>query len=138
MAQQVRELMAEPVTVPADTTLTEAARLMRDADIGDVVIVDGGRPRGMVTDRDIVVRGIAEHRLPDDTTIGEICTSDLAIVAPDDPVERAAQLMRETAVRRLPVVEGEQLVGVVSLGDLAIERDEGSALAEISASDPNS
>jgi CBS domain-containing protein len=138
MAQQVRELMTEPVTVPADTTLTEAARLMRDADIGDVVIVEDDRPRGMVTDRDIVVRGIAEHRSPDDTAVDEICTSDLATVAPHDPVERAVQLMRETAVRRLPVVEDQQLVGVVSLGDLAIERDEDSALAEISAADPNS
>jgi CBS domain-containing protein len=138
MTQQVRELMAEPVTVPADTTLTEAARLMRDADIGDVVIVDGDRPRGMVTDRDIVVRGIAEHHAPDDTTVAEICTSDLATVSPDDPVERAVQVMGETAVRRLPVVDGERLVGVISLGDLAIERDEDSTLAEISAADPNS
>jgi CBS domain-containing protein len=138
MTQQVRELMAEPATVPADTTLTEAARLMRDADIGDVIIVDGGQPRGMVTDRDIVVRGIAEHHSPDDTTVGEICTSELATVAPDDPIERAVRLMRETAVRRLPVVDGERLVGVVSLGDLAIERDEDSTLAEISAADPNS
>jgi CBS domain-containing protein len=137
MAQQVGELMAQPVTVPADSTLREAAQLMRDADIGDVIVVDGNRPSGVVTDRDIVVRGLAEGHSPDDTTVGEIATRDLAAVAPGDPVSRAVQLMRETAVRRLPVVEGEQLVGVISLGDLAIERDEDSALADISAAEPN-
>jgi CBS domain-containing protein len=138
MAQLVRELMAEPVTVPADTSLREAAQLMRDADIGDVIIVADGRPRGVVTDRDIVVRGLAEGNSPDDTTVADICTSDLATVSPDDPMERAVETMRETAVRRLPVVEGDRLVGVVSLGDVAIERDEKSALADISAADPNS
>src|SRR4051794_3967659 len=138
MAQLVRELMAEPVTVAADTSLREAAQLMRDADIGDVIIVADGHPRGLVTDRDIVVRGLAEGNSPDDTTVADICTSDLATVSPDDPMERAVQTMRETSVRRLPVVEGDRLVGVVSLGDVAIERDETSALADISAADPNS
>lgn len=138
MARLVRELMAEPVTVPADTALTEAARLMRDADIGDVVIVDGSRPRGVVTDRDIVVRGIAEHRSPEDTTVADVCTRDLVTVAPDDDMERAAELMRGASVRRLPVVEADRLVGMISLGDVAIERDEDSALADISAADPNS
>jgi len=139
MNRQVKDLMAEPVTVPADTTLTEAARLMRDADIGDVIVAnEQGRPNGLVTDRDIVVRGIAEGHVPDDTTVGDICTRDLATVGPDDAVERAVELMREYAVRRLPVVDGDQLVGVISLGDLAIERDESSALADISAAEPNS
>jgi CBS domain-containing protein len=128
--------MTEPVTVPADTTLTEAAQLMRDADIGDVIIVEDGQPRGMVTDRNTVVRAIAEHHSPDDTTVADIATRDLATVSPDDPVDRAVRLMRDTAVRHLPVVEDERLVGVVSLGDLAVERDEESALADISAADP--
>ena len=138
MTRQVRDLMAEPVTVPFDTTLTEAARLMRDADIGDVIVAAQGRPNGLVTDRDIVVRGLAEGHQPNNTTVGEICTRDLATVSPEDPVERAVELMRQLAVRRLPVVEGDQLVGVVSLGDLAIERDQRSALADISAAEPNS
>src|SRR4051794_15734423 len=137
MAQRISDLMAEPVTVTPDTSLREAARLMRDADMGDVILAEDGRPRGVVTDRDIVVRGIAEHGSPDDTTVGEICTRDLVTVSPDDPVERAVRLMREMAVRRLPVVDGDRLVGVVSLGDLAIEGDQDSALAEISAADPN-
>jgi CBS domain-containing protein len=138
MARQVKELMAEPVTVSGDATLTEAARLMRDADIGDVIVADGGRPVGVVTDRDIVVRGIAEEHAPGDTTVADVCTRDLVTVSPDDTIEQAAQLMREVAVRRLAVVEGDRLVGVISLGDLAIERDESSALADISAADPNS
>ncbi|RZU53668.1 CBS domain protein [Krasilnikovia cinnamomea] len=119
MPEQVRELMAVPITVPADTTLSEAAELMRDADIGNLVIADGGRPHGIVTDRDIVIHGIADHRSPDATTVGDICTNDLATVGPDAPVERAAQLMRETAVWRLPVVDGDRVVGVVALSDLS-------------------
>jgi CBS domain-containing protein len=138
MAQRIGDLMAEPVTVPPDTTLREAARLMSDADVGDLILAEDGRPQGVVTDRDIVVRGLAEHESPDSTTVGEICTRDLVTVSPDDPVERAVQLMRETAVRRLPVVAADRIVGVISLGDLAIERAEDSALAEISAAEPNS
>jgi CBS domain-containing protein len=138
MARLVRELMAEPVTLPGDATLTEAARLMRDADIGDVIVADGERPLGVVTDRDIVVRGIAEEHAPSDTTVADVCTRDLVTVSPDDPVEQAVRLMRQVAVRRLAVVDGDRLVGVISLGDVAIERDESSALADISAADPNS
>ncbi len=139
MARTVRELMAEPVTVPADTSLTEAAQLMRDADLGDLVVVDeSGAPRGIVTDRDIVVRGIAEHRLPDDTTVGSVCTADLVMVTPDDDLERAATLIREASVRRLPVVQGQRVVGVITVGDLAIERYGSSALADVTAAEPNS
>src|SRR5919202_2155939 len=129
MARLVRELMAEPVTLPGDATLTEAARLMRDADIGDVIVADGERPLGVVTDRDIVVRGIAEEHAPSDTTVADVCTRDLVTVSPDDPVEQAVRLMRQVAVRRLAVVHGDRLVGVISLGDVALERDETSAPA---------
>ncbi len=138
MARQVKDVMAEPVTVPADTTLTEAAQVMRDADIGDVIVMDGDRPVGVVTDRDIVVRGVAEAHSPQDTTVGDICTHDLVTVSPADDLTRATQMMRQAAVRRLPVLEGERLIGVISLGDVAIERDERSVLADISAADPNS
>ena len=137
MAPRIKDLMAEPVTVPPDTSLREAARLMGDGDIGDLILAENGRPVGVVTDRDIVVRGIAEHGSPDSTTVGDICTRDLVTVSPEDPVERAVQLMRETAVRRLPVLEGDRIVGVISLGDLAIERDGDSALADISAAEQN-
>jgi CBS domain-containing protein len=138
MAQLVRDLMAEPITVRANTSLTEAARLMRDADIGDVIVADAKRPIGMLTDRDIVVRGVAEEHEPRDTTVGEICSMDVIAVGPGDNIAQAVALMRRAAVRRLPVVEADRLVGVVSLGELAIDRDENSALAEISVAEPNS
>jgi CBS domain-containing protein len=139
MAQLVRELMAEPVvTVTADATLTEAARMMRDADIGDVIVVKKSKPVGVLTDRDIVVRGIAENRTPGTVTAGEICTTDIVSVAPDAEISQAIALMRRAAVRRLPVTEMGELIGVLSLGELAIERDETSVLADISSAEPNS
>ncbi len=138
-AHKVRELMVEePLCVPADTTVTEAAQRMRDADIGDLIIVDGQRPQGIITDRDIVVRAVAEEHNPSDVTVAEICSGSLINVSPDDDLDRAVELMREHAVRRLPVIEDNRLVGVLSLGDIAIERDEESALAEITAAEPNS
>jgi CBS domain-containing protein len=139
MAQLVRELMAEPVvTVTADATITEAARMMRDADIGDVIVVKKTKPVGVLTDRDIVVRGVAENRTPGTVTAGEICTTDVVSVAPDAEISQAIALMRRAAVRRLPVTEMGELVGVLSLGELAIERDETSVLADISSAEPNS
>jgi CBS domain-containing protein len=139
MAQLVRELMAEPVvTVTSDATLTDAARMMRDADIGDVIVVKKTKPVGVLTDRDIVVRGVAENRSPSSVTAGEVCSTDLVSVAPDAEISQAIALMRRAAVRRLPVTEMGQLVGVLSLGELAIERDETSVLADISSAEPNS
>jgi CBS domain-containing protein len=131
--------MAEPVvTVMADATLTDAARLMRDADIGDVVVVHKNKPIGVLTDRDIVVRGIADNRMPGTVTAGEICSTDLVSVEQDAEISEAIALMRRAAVRRLPVTERGDLVGLLSLGELAIERDETSVLADISSAEPNS
>jgi CBS domain-containing protein len=139
MAQLVRELMAEPVvTVTADATLTDAARLMRDADIGGVIVVKRNKPVGVLTDRDIVVRGIADNRMPATVTAGEICSTDVVSIAPDAEISQAIALMRRAAVRRLPVTEAGELIGVLSLGELAIERDETSVLADISSAEPNS
>jgi CBS domain-containing protein len=133
MGQQVKEVMTtRPVTLNRDASLVEAARLMRDRGIGDVIVVEGDDAEGIVTDRDIVIRGVAEGADPNTTRLGQVVSGDLTSVAPDDPVERAIELMREKAVRRLPVLEGGKPVGVVSLGDLAIQRDAGSVLADIS------
>ncbi|MBO0869198.1 MAG: CBS domain-containing protein [Micromonosporaceae bacterium] len=137
MADKVRDLMAEPVTVPTDATLIEAAQLMRDADIGDVIVAENGTVRGIITDRDIVVRGVAAEHLPADTPVGTVCSGDPITVTPEDDVRRAITLMRQYAIRRLPVVDGGGLVGVISLSDAALDRDEDSALAEISAAEPN-
>ena len=138
MAQQIRELMTpNPVSLPGTASVCEAARTMRDADIGDVIVIEKNQICGIVTDRDIVVRTLAEGRDPATTTLADICSHALTTVSPADSIEHAVQLMRSKAIRRLPVVEGEQAVGIVSLGDLAVERDPGSALGDISAAPPN-
>ncbi len=138
MAQTVREVMtAKPVALQSGTTLQEAARAMRDHDVGSVVVLDDDVVRGIVTDRDIVVRAVAEGRDPATTVLAEISSERVVTVSPDDPVDRAVALMREHAVRRLPVVENGRPAGIVSIGDLAIERDPESVLGRISAAEPN-
>jgi CBS domain-containing protein len=126
-----------PTTAPASMLLVEAARAMRDAGIGDVIVVEGEEVRGVLTDRDIVVRAIAEGRDPVQTRVGEIMSRELTSVAPDDEVEAAIKLMREKAIRRLPVLERGRPIGVLSLGDLAVARDPASVLGTISAAPPN-
>jgi CBS domain-containing protein len=123
--------------VDADDTIVDAARIMRDADVGAVIVLQGRRVSGIATDRDIAVRAVADGRDPSGTTIAEIASKDIVALSPDEPIDRAVQVMREKAVRRLPVVEGDRPVGIVSIGDLAIQRDSESALADISASSPN-
>ncbi|MFD8143168.1 CBS domain-containing protein [Streptomyces sp. NPDC059708] len=138
MTRRVHEVMTgNPVAVERPTSLAEAARVMRDADIGDVLVVDRGRLRGILTDRDLVVRAMADGRDPAGTTVDAVCTTDPLTVRPDDGVDEAIALMRRKALRRLPVVTGDgELVGVVSLGDLVVEQDPGSALAAIAAAGP--
>jgi CBS domain-containing protein len=137
--QLVRDVMtARVVTLPPETTLAEAALTMREPDIGDIVVTAGAGPAGLVTDRDIVVRAVAERRDPASTTIGEILTPNLVTVRPDDTVQSAALLMRDNAVRRVLVCEDDQtLVGIVSIGDLAEEIDPESVLGGISRAEPN-
>lgn len=136
MTTRIHDIMTEyPVTVGPLTSLTEAARRMRDSDIGDVLIVDDGRLAGVVTDRDLVVRAMAEGRDPDETTVHAVCSPDPVTVRPDDSLRHAVELMRAHALRRLPVTDDGRLVGIVSIGDLAIESDSRSALAEISAAE---
>lgn len=138
MPQTLKDLMTpDPQTFPTDTSVVEAARAMREHDIGDVIVTDGERVCGILTDRDIVVRAIADGRDPSTTTVGEICSADLVTLSPDDDVMQAVTLMRERALRRVPIVENGQAVGVVSIGDLAMERDSDSALADISAAPGN-
>lgn len=138
MAQRVAEVMTKkPVALQAGTTLVEAARAMRDHDVGDILVLDDITIRGIVTDRDIVVRAVAEGRDPESTVLAQISSNDPVSLTEDDSVDRAVELMRQHAVRRLPVVVDGQPVGIVSLGDLAVDRDPSSALGDISAADPN-
>ena len=138
MAQKVSELMTSaPVTLSSGQTVADAARAMREAGIGDVLVMDDGQLKGLVTDRDIVMRVVADGRDPGSTPVGEACSQDLVTVTPDDDADTAVQRMRERSVRRVPVVDNGRPVGVLSIGDMAIERDERSALADISAEATN-
>lgn len=132
---RVSDVMTKKVIyLPAETRIDEAARAMRDADIGDVVVTEGAELIGMVTDRDIVVRAVAEKRSPDSTTIGSITTREVVMIEQNCSVNEAANLMRERGVRRVLACDAErQLVGIVSLGDLALRLDPNSALGEIAA-----
>ncbi|MFD5447970.1 CBS domain-containing protein [Streptomyces sp. NPDC003470] len=139
MTQRVRDVMS-PATVAVEpmTSVTRAARLMREENVGDVLVTYDCDLFGLLTDRDIVLRSVADGRDPDDTTVGSVCTPPPVVtLAPEDSTEHAVDLMRRHAVRRLPVVEhGGVPVGVVSLGDLAGTEDPHSALADISRADP--
>jgi CBS domain-containing protein len=138
MEQSVKDVMTRnPVTVPATAFTLDAARLMKEQDIGDVIVLDDDAVCGIVTDRDLVVRVLAEGRDPRSTKVADVCSRDMTTVSADDPAERAVVLMRDKALRRLPVTDHGKPVGVVSIGDLAVARDRDSVLADISAAPPN-
>ena len=139
MSAAVRDVMTKnPVTCDVTTSVTETARLMRVHDIGDVLVLEGQTLRGIATDRDIVVRCLGAGADVSTSMIGDVCSAIAATIRVDASVDEAAQTMRDGAVRRLPVVDGDAVVGIVSLGDLAVEADPGSVLADISAAEPTS
>ena len=119
---KISELMTTEVeTVSADQTAREAACFMLRADAGSIPVCDGDRVIGMITDRDIAVRGVAEGRGPD-TPVSELMSDGIVCAHEDDDVQVVAQRMSEEQVRRMPVVDGDdRLVGIISLGDLARE-----------------
>jgi CBS domain-containing protein len=124
-----------PSTCEPSTTVGEAAKVMAREDVGPLPIVEGGRLKGVVTDRDLVVRVLAEARDPGRTTVGEIASSQVVTVKPDASLEEALKLLAKNQVRRLPVVEGDRLVGIVSQADVARHADEsqtGHVVEEIS------
>lgn len=138
MAQAIRDVMTgDPVCVDPTDSAADAARKMRDSDSGAILVTEDGRLRGLVTDRDIVVRAVADGRDPARVPVREILSEKVEALSPDDDVERAVQMMRERHVRRIPIVEGDHPVGIVSIGDLALARDERSALADISGAPAN-
>jgi CBS domain-containing protein len=139
MAKRVRDLMnRDPIKLGSDTPVVEAARRMREANVGAVIVVDEGKLIGIVTDRDITVRAVARGLDPKATPLADICSNATYTIAPDDNIDQALAVMRENAVRRVPVVDGgNQAVGILSLGDLALERDPRSVLGRISAAQPS-
>jgi CBS domain-containing protein len=140
MAKRVRDVMSEqPITLSSSTPIVEAARRMRAANVGAVIIEENGRTTGIVTDRDITIRAVADGRDPARSPLSEIASKELTTLSPDDDIDRAVQVMREKAIRRVLVVDPrtQAAVGILSLGDLALEKDARSVLGQISAAPPN-
>jgi CBS domain-containing protein len=137
MDTKVRDIMTpDPVGVYYEQTVAEAARLMRDAGVGAVLVVSGESLSGMVTDRDLVIRGLAEGAGPD-SPVGPLCSEKLVGVDANADLADAERLIREHAVRRLPVIDSGQIVGMVSLGDLAASAEPESPLAAVSRARAN-
>jgi CBS domain-containing protein len=121
---QVRDVMVgNVVTGERSMTATEAAKRMIQNEVGPLPIVEGDRPVAMVTDRDLTARVVAEGRDPNSVTIGDIATTDLVTISPDQDVTQARELMAQHQLDRLLVVEGDRLAGIISEAD--IRRDEG-------------
>jgi len=138
MAKKMRDIMSPaPVSMAPTESAAAAARAMKEHGIGTVLVLAGGKLSGLLTDRDITVRVLAENRDPLTTPVGDICTTELAALGPDDDVDQAARLVRDRAVRRIPVVEDGIPVGIVSIGDLALEKDGQSAPSDASAAPPS-
>jgi CBS domain-containing protein len=137
MAHTVSDYMtAHPTVVEVTDSLRSVAQTMATQDVGALVVAENGAVVGIVTDRDLVVRGLAEG-IGLDAPVGQLTSADLVTVRPDDDVAKVVRLMRDEAVRRVPVVEGDRAVGILSIGDLAKALDSDSALADISAAPPN-
>ena len=131
---KMRDIMSPaPVCMAPDDSVSAAAQAMKQHGIGTVLVLADGRLSGLVTDRDITVRVLAEDRDPRTTPIGDICSAELAVLSPDDDVEQASRLVRDRALRRIPVLQDGIPVGVVSIGDLALPDDTTSALSGVSA-----
>lgn len=135
----IKQIMTKNVdSVRRNSPVIDAAKLMRNHDIGSVLVTENdGSICGVVTDRDIVVRGLAQNKDLNTLEVGDVCSSNVEALAPDATVDQAVQIMKSRAIRRLPVVENGKPVGLVSIGDLAQARDPGSALGEISHAPPN-
>jgi CBS domain-containing protein len=138
-ANTVHEVMTKnPLCLPETASVQQAARAMRDSHIGDVLVLDSNEKlAGIVTDRDIVVRAVADGLDPRHVPLGRIMSKSEHTIEPDDPIDRTIELMRKANVRRIPVVENGRPLGIVSLGDLAVERDPNSVLGSISSAPAN-
>lgn len=139
----VRDVMTpNPETVTQQDTIREVARIMKDTDTGVVPVVDGRKIVGLVTDRDIVVRGIAEGKDMANGSVSEVMTKSVRSVKEDAPVNEVLQMMSSAEIRRVPVVNGnDEIVGIVSIGDIASDSNNpgkvGKALENISEAPPN-
>jgi CBS domain-containing protein len=136
--REVREVMTPgPRTIEASALLPEAARLMRDHGIGDVIVTEAGRPTGIVTDRDIAVHGVAAGTDPSGVRVRDLVEGDLITIAPTETIQEAMRQMQQHDIRRLPVVENDRVIGIVSLGDLSRLPGARAVLADVSNAPPN-
>ena len=136
--RKVRDIMsAAPVCMAPGESVSAAASAMKQHGIGTVLLLTDGRFSGLVTDRDIAVRVLAEDRDPRATRIGDICGGELVVLDPDDNLVQAARLVRDHAARRVPVLRNGTPVGVLSIGDLALEKDATSVLSGVSSAPPD-
>jgi CBS domain-containing protein len=140
----VRDVMTpNPDCVSSDANVRDAARIMKEKDTGVVPVVDGGKKVvGLITDRDIVVRGIAEGKDLSNCRVDELMTKSIRSVREDAPVDEVLTLMSSAEIRRVPVVNGQdEIVGIISIGDIAVETNKdnrvGKALEDISQAPPN-
>jgi CBS domain-containing protein len=140
-------MSSAPVCMASTETVSAAAKAMKEHGVGTALVLADGRLSGLITDRDITVRVLAENRDPLTTLVGEICSSEVAVLSPDDGVEQAERLVRERAMRRIPVLQDGIPVGVVSVGDLSPfsplspqqgEKGEGPAFPGVPAASPGS
>ncbi|HET9324979.1 MAG TPA: CBS domain-containing protein [Gaiellaceae bacterium] len=136
MAKKIRDAMTPTArAVSPQQSLVDAAKMMRDEDVGALPVVEDGRVVGMVTDRDIVVRAVAEGRDSAAVKAGEVASREVVAVEPEQDLDEALNLMARHRVRRLPVVEQGRLVGVLAQADVAMqakEKEAGEMLEEIS------
>jgi CBS domain-containing protein len=134
---KVKDFMSKDiVSVSSDARLNDAARLMKQHDVGVLPVCDGNKLRGVVTDRDIVVKGLAEGRAGGH--VSDVMTRDVVTLSPDDDDKKAQQLMSDNDVRRLPVCDNNEIVGMVSVGDLAVRTDEKRAGEVMEKTGPSS
>jgi CBS domain-containing protein len=136
MGTSIKEVMTSDVRAcEPNATVADVAKVMAQEDVGPIPIVEGGRLVGIVTDRDIVVRVVAEGRDPNATTVKEIASTELVTVSPGDDLDEALNLLAKRQLRRLPVVEGDRLVGIVAQADIARlgeDKKTGEVVEEIS------
>jgi len=140
MSILVRHAMTEsPQTIRPDMNAMDAAGLMKSENVGVLPVVEGDEVVGLITDRDLVIRGLAERKNPPEVRVGDLATKAAVTVSPDTRLSEARELMEKHKVRRLPVVKGDKLVGILSLGDVAwadaSTREVGEALRVISDSE---
>jgi CBS domain-containing protein len=136
MGTSIKDVMTSQVRTCSPTaSVVDAAKLMAQEDVGPIPLVENGRLTGVITDRDIVVRVVAEGRDPTSTTVGEIASRDLVTASPDDDLDDVTSLLAQHQVRRIPVVEGDRLVGIVAQADIARmgkDKKTGEVVEEIS------